>query len=51
MGAHISLKVIVIQVRNGESVNISFIIPIIITIQDHMFEIYTTVSLIYVNVH
>ena len=34
-----SSKVKVIHVGNGESVNILLIIPIIITIQGHMFEI------------
>ena len=32
-------KAKVIQVGNGASINILFIIPIIITIQGHMFEI------------
>ena len=33
-----SSKAKVIQVGNGDSVNILFIIPIIITIQEYMFE-------------
>ena len=44
------LKVNVIQVGNGESVNTLFIIPIIMTIQGHMFEIYMMVSDIHDNV-
>ena len=36
-----SSKVKVIHVGNGESVNILFIIPVIITILDHTFQIYT----------
>ena len=39
-----SSKAKVIQVGNGESVNILFIIPTIKAIQGHMFEIYTMVS-------
>ena len=38
------------QVGNGESVNIPYIIPIIITIQGFMFEIYMMVSEICENV-
>ena len=34
-------KAKVIKVGNGESINILLIIPIIITIQGHMFAIYT----------
>ena len=33
----------VIQVRNVASINILFVIPIVITMQGHMFEIYTEV--------
>ena len=40
----------VIQVRNGESVNIWFIFPIIVIIQGCMFEIYTMVSETHDNV-
>ena len=39
-----SLKTKVIQVGNGAGVNILFIIPIIITIQSHIFEIYIKVA-------
>ena len=46
----LSSKVKVIQIGNGESVNILLIIPIIITIQGHMFEIYVMVSEIHDSV-
>ena len=39
-----------IQVGNGQYVSILFIIPIIIDIHGHRFEIYTLVSEIYENV-
>ena len=44
-----SSKAKVIQVGNGESVNIMFSILIIITIKGHMFEIYGMVFEIYYN--
>ena len=40
----VSSKAKIIQVGKGASVNIIFIIPILVTIQGHMFEIYITVS-------
>ena len=46
----LSSKANVFQAGNVESVNILLIIPIIITIQGHMFEIYTMVSEIHDNV-
>ena len=43
-GLHkISSKTKIIHVVNGASVNILFTIPIVITIQDHMFEMYPMV--------
>ena len=45
-----SSKAAVIQVENGESVNILFIIPIIVIVQGHMFEIYMMVFKIHDNV-
>ena len=39
-----------IQVGNGQYVNILFIIPVIIEISGHRFEIYTLVSEIHENV-
>ena len=39
-----------IQVGNGQYVNILFVIPIIIEISGHRFEIYTLVSEIHENV-
>ena len=43
-------KVKVIQAGNAASVNILFSIPIIITIQGHMFDIYSMVSEMHDNV-
>ena len=40
-----------IQVRNGQYVNVLFIIPFIIDVYGHRFEIFTLVSEIYENVH
>ena len=45
-----SSKVDVIQVGNGICINILLVIPIIITIQGHMFQIYIMVSEIHENV-
>ena len=39
-----------IQVGNGQYVGILFIIPVIMTIQNHRFEIFTLVSEIHENV-
>ena len=39
-----------IQVGNGQCVNVLFIIPVIIDLHGHRFEIYTLVSDIYKNV-
>ena len=39
-----------IQVGNGQYVGVLFVIPVIITIQDHRFEIFTLVSEIHENV-
>ena len=39
-----------IQVRNGQFVSVSFIIPIIVGIHGHRFEIYTLVSEIHQNI-
>ena len=39
-----------IQVGNGQYVGVLFVIPIIITIKNHMFEIFTLVSEIHENV-
>ena len=39
-----------IQIRNGQYVSILFIIPVIMTIQNHRFEIFTLVSEIHKNV-
>ena len=39
-----------IQVQNGQFVNVLFIIPIIVDIHGHRFEIYTLVSEIYENI-
>ena len=39
-----------IQVGNGQYVGVLFVIPVIITIQDHIFEIFTLVSEIHENV-
>ena len=39
-----------IQVGNGKYVSVSFIIPIIVDIHGHRFEIYTLVSEIHENV-
>ena len=43
-------KMQTIQVGNGQHVNILFIIPVIIEISGHKFEIYTLVSKIHENV-
>ena len=40
-----------IQVGNGQYVGVLFVIPVIITIQNHRFEIFTLVSEICENVH
>ena len=45
-----SSKANIIQVGNEASANILFIIPIIITIQGHMFDIYSMVSEIHDSV-
>ena len=39
-----------IQVGNGQYVGVLFVIPIIITIRNHRFEIFTLVSEIHENV-
>ena len=39
-----------IQVRNGQYVGVLFVIPVIIDIQGHIFEIFTLVSEIHENV-
>ena len=39
-----------IQVGNGQYVGVLFVIPVIITIQNHRFEIFTLVSEIHENV-
>ena len=39
-----------IQVGNGEYVGVLFVIPVIITIQKHRFEIFTLASEIHENV-
>ena len=39
-----------IQVGNGHYVGVLFVIPVIITIQKHRFEIFTLVSEIHENV-
>ena len=39
-----------IQVGNGQYVGVLFVIPIIITIQKHIFEVFTLVSEIHENV-
>ena len=39
-----------IQVSNGQHVSISFVIPVIVNISGHIFEIYTLVSEIHENV-
>ena len=39
-----------IQVGNGQYVGVLFVIPVIITIQKHRFEIFTLVSEIHENV-
>ena len=43
-------KMQIIQVGNGQYVNILFVVPIIIEISGHRFEIYTLVSKIHENV-
>ena len=40
-----------IQVGNGQYVSILFVIPIIVNICSHIFEVYTLVSKIHENVH
>ena len=40
-----------IQVGNGQYVSVLFVIPVIIDIHGHRFEIFTLVSEIYDNVH
>ena len=40
----------IIQVGNGQYVGVLFIIPVIMTIQNHRFEIFTLVSKIHENV-
>ena len=39
-----------IQVGNGQCVSVLFMIPVIIEVQNHRFEIYTLVSEIHENV-
>ena len=39
-----------IQVENGQYVGVLFVIPVIMTIQNHRFEIFTLVSEIHDNV-
>ena len=39
-----------IQVENGQYVGVLFVIPVIITIQDNIFEIFLLVSEIHENV-
>ena len=39
-----------IQVHNGQYVSVLFIVPIVVNIANHMFEIYTLVSKIHENV-
>ena len=39
-----------IQVGNGQYVGVLFVIPVIITIQDHIFEIFMLISEIHENV-
>ena len=39
-----------IQVENGQYVGVLFVIPVIMTIQNHSFEIFTLVSEIHENV-
>ena len=39
-----------IQVNNGQYVGMLFVIPVILTIQEHRFEVYTFVSEIHENV-
>ena len=45
-----ALKTQRIQVGNGQFVSLLFIIPVIIDVHRHSFEIYTLVSEIYENV-
>ena len=40
----------IIQVGNGQYVGVLFVIPVIVTIQNHRFEIFTLVSEIHENV-
>ena len=40
-----------IEVGNGQYVGVLFVIPVIITIQDHIFEIFMLVSEIHENVN
>ena len=46
----IALKTQIIQVGNGQYVSVLFVIPIIIDIHSHRFEIYTLISKIHKNV-
>ena len=39
-----------IQVNNGQYVGVLFVIPVILTIQEHIFEVFTLVSEIHMNV-
>ena len=39
-----------IQVRNGQCISVLFVIPVIIEVYNHRFEIYTLVSEIHENV-
>ena len=43
-------KTQIIQVGNGQYINVLFIIPIIVHIDGHIFEIYKLVSVIHENV-
>ena len=44
------LKMLRIQVGNGQFVSVLFIIPVIVDIHGHRFEIYTLVSEIHENI-
>ena len=46
-----ALKTQRIQVGNGQFVSVLFIIPVIVDIHGHRFEIYTLVSEIHENVN
>ena len=39
-----------IQVQNGQYVSVVFIIPVILDIHDHRFEVFTLVSEVHKNV-